>query len=401
MPHKLPPIRLQDYSYELPDEKIARYPASKREQAKLMIYNKGVISHSHFSQLPDYLPHNGFLFFNDTKVIPARILFEKDSGTEIEVFLLNPVGPSPVLSQAMVAGGQSVWKCTIGNLKRWPDSLILQKQLTNEALLSARLIDRQDGLVEFTWAPAHLSFAEIIDEAGFVPLPPYIKRQTDASDKQRYQTVYSHHPGAVAAPTAGLHFTEPMLKELERRGLVYDFLTLHVSAGTFLPVKVENAVDHTMHKEQIIIRKSTILNLLSPDKKFIAVGTTAMRTLESLYWYGTLLIDDPEAKFEIPSLLPYDYRESFPTVSNSLKAVLQYMEYHDHEELTGSTAIFIFPGYTFKICTGLITNFHQPGSTLLLLIAAWLGPDWKKVYQEAMDNDYRFLSYGDSSLLLP
>ncbi len=397
---KLPPLNIHDYSYNLPDERIAKYPHFERDQSKLLVYKAGEISHNKFFQLPDLLPDNSILFFNDTKVIPARIQFEKETGAHIEVFLLHPVSPSSILSVALASSEKTNWKCTIGNLKRWPENLVLRKQLQG-IILSALLLDREAGLVEFSWNPPHLAFAEIIQWAGAVPLPPYLKREPEDADKQRYQTVYSHVEGAVAAPTAGLHFTQSVLDKLRKKGIISDFLTLHVSSGTFLPVKVENATDHIMHEEQIIIRKENIHNLLMSGKKVIAIGTTALRTLESLYWYGTLLLDNPQAQFVIDSFQPYQKKESLPTVQDSLGAVLNYMEVQHIEELTGHTSIYIFPGYSFKVCQGLITNFHQPGSTLLLLIAAWLGPSWKKVYAEALENDYRFLSYGDSSLLLP
>lgn len=397
---KLPLLNIHDYSYELPDERIAKYPPPQRDQSKLLVYQAGEISHNKFYQLPDLLPDNSLLFFNDTKVIPARILFEKETGANIEVLLLSPVTPSSIVSVALTSREKTSWKCTIGNLKRWPEKLVLRRELEG-IILSAQLLDRDTGIVEFSWTPRHLAFAEIIQWAGAVPLPPYLKRDAEDSDRQRYQTVYSHFEGAVAAPTAGLHFTQTVLRKLRKKGIISDFLTLHVSAGTFLPVKVENATDHTMHEEQIIIRKENIKHLLMSGKKVIAVGTTALRTLESLYWYGTMLLDNPQAPFIINSLQPYQKTKSSPTLQDSLNAVFNYMEVQHIEELTGHTSIYIFPGYSFKVCQGLITNFHQPGSTLLLLIAAWLGPSWKKVYENALNNDYRFLSYGDSSLLLP
>ena len=397
---KLPAINLMDYTYNLPEERIALYPLPDRDNAKMLVYDRGEISHKLFSQLPDLLPNNTILFFNNTKVIPARFLFEKETGASIEVFLLQPIFPSALLSSALTSIGGSTWKCTIGNLKRWTNGLVLQKKI-EEITLFAHLTDNQNGLVEFSWTPAHLSFAEILQAAGSVPLPPYIKRKAEASDKERYQTVYSYLAGAVAAPTAGLHFTERVLEKIRSKGIVTDFLTLHVSAGTFLPVKKANAVEHTMHSEQIIIHKNTIKDLLLEGKKIIAVGTTAMRTLESLYWYAVKLLEEPGASFIIDQHFPYKSAGVLPSPKEAAEIILATMEKKGLTELVGQTSIYIFPGYRFRICQGLITNFHQPESTLLLLLATFIGLDWRKIYQEALDKKYRFLSYGDSSLLLP
>ncbi len=397
---KLPVINLLDYLYDLPEDRIALYPLPDRDKAKLLVYDHGEMSHKSFFQLPDLLPDNTILFFNDTKVIPARFLFNKATGASIEVLLLQPVLPSTLLSFALTAIGGSTWKCTIGNLKRWSNGLVLRKEIDGITLF-AHLTDGQNGLVEFSWTPAHLSFAEILHVAGLVPLPPYIRRKAEVSDKERYQTVYSHLEGAVAAPTAGLHFTESVLEKMRAKGIVTNFLTLHVSAGTFLPVKAANAVDHSMHSEQIIIPKSAIRSLLLEEKKIIAVGTTAMRTLESLYWYAVKLLDEPAASFIIDQHVPYKSARKLSSPKEAAEIILATMEKQGLTELVGQTSIYIFPGYRFRICEGLVTNFHQPGSTLILLIAAFIGLDWKKIYQEALDKEYRFLSYGDSSLLLP
>ncbi len=397
---KLPAINLFDYTYDLPEERIALYPLPDRDKAKLLVYDHGEMLHKSFFQMPDLLPDNTMLFFNNTKVIPARFLFEKSTGASIEVFLLQPVLPSSLLASALTSSGRSTWKCAIGNLKRWSNGLVLQKKIEG-ITLCAHLTDSQNGWVEFSWTPAHMTFAEILQAAGIVPLPPYIKRKAEGSDKERYQTVYAHLEGAVAAPTAGLHFTEYVLEKIRSKGVVTDFLTLHVSAGTFLPVKTANAVEHPMHSEQIIIYKNTLQNLLLEGKKIIAVGTTAMRTLESLYWYAVKLLQDPGAAFIIDQHFPYKSAGFLPSAHKSAEIILEAMEKKGLTELVGQTSIFIFPGYRFRICQGLITNFHQPGSTLLLLIAAFIGSDWKKIYQEALDKEYRFLSYGDSSLLLP
>jgi len=392
-------LNISDYTYALPDERIALYPLAQRDQSRLLHYHSGSITHRTFSDLPDLLPADGILFFNDTKVIPARLIFRKETGAGIELFLLNPVAPSSLLQLAMQARETTTWKCAIGNLKRWTDGLVLRK-VVDEGELSALLINREEQLVRFSWTPVSTSFAEVIRKSGATPLPPYIKREAEVSDLERYQTVYSHFEGAVAAPTAGLHFTDEVLQKIKAKGIALDFLTLHVSAGTFQPVKTENALEHTMHSEQIIISKQNIQHLLA-GKKVIAVGTTSMRTLESLYWFGVQLLHDPNATFIIRQDDPYKNYSVLPSASESIQAVAQYMSKYQLEEITGHTSIFILPGYTFRICRGLVTNFHQPGSTLMLLVAAWVGDDWKKIYNEALANHYRFLSYGDSSLLMP
>lgn len=391
------PLRIADFMYELPDNRIARYPLSERDHSKLLVYRPGNITHDQFFHLGHHLPENSLLVFNDTKVIPARLHFQKHTGAWIEIFLLNPVLPSSLVVQAMEAHGFCTWKCTIGNLKKWTDEVILTKTLPG-ITLTARLVDRQDGLVEFAWESQH-SFAEVVHLAGATPLPPYLHRDAEPEDQERYQTIYSHHDGAVAAPTAGLHFTDRVFEDLTQRGIAKDFVTLHVSAGTFQPVKTELAAEHTMHHEQVIISRKNMEHLLE-DRQVIAVGTTSMRTLESLYWFGARLCVDPEAKFDILQDDPYG-RIPAPSTREALQAVLRYMDRHQLDLLMGRTAIYIMPGYTFRICRGLITNFHQPGSTLMLLVAALVGDDWKKIYTEALTQGYRFLSYGDSSLLLP
>lgn len=392
-------IDMQDYTYALPPERIAHHPLQQRDQSKLLLYRDGSILHEVFSSLPDYLPANTSLFFNDTKVIPARLHFTKDTGATIEVFLLQPVAPSPLIAEAMTAQGASTWKCTIGNLKKWAEGSVLEKDV-HGVPLRARLLDRTDGLVAFEWATPY-AFAEIIQRSGEMPLPPYLKRAAEAADRDRYQTVYAHHEGAVAAPTAGLHFTPAVLEAMRAKGIQTDFLTLHVSAGTFQPVKVQHAADHTMHTEQVLVTRRNLENLLQPGRFIVPVGTTSMRTLESLYWYGVRLMADAEAPFVITQHDPYQDYVSLPSTVEALERVLAQMDALQTDTLTGDTSIYIMPGYTFRVCKGLVTNFHQPGSTLILLVAALVGEDWKRIYDEALGNGYRFLSYGDSSLLLP
>ncbi|MBK5279177.1 MAG: S-adenosylmethionine:tRNA ribosyltransferase-isomerase [Bacteroidia bacterium] len=390
-------INIKDYSYDLPAERIALHPLLNRDQSKLLVYNAGEINHVLFASLADHLPKNALLFFNDTKVIPARLFFQKQSGSTIELFLLNPIVPS-LLQLAMETRGYVSWKCTIGNLKRWQDDSVLTRNLGNIEI-QARLENREHGIVNFSWTPLKSSFAEVVNTFGVTPLPPYIKRDAEQSDRERYQTVYSQYDGAVAAPTAGLHFTKKVFEDIERKGIETDFLTLHVSAGTFQPVKVKNAVEHEMHSEQVIVNRKNIENLLS-DKTIIAVGTTSARTLESLYWYGVKLIQDSKADFTINQIEPYQL-PSHHSKKAAFAAVAKKMAMENMETIAGKTSIYILPGYSFKVCEALITNFHQPGSTLMLLVAALIGDDWKKIYSQAIKGDYRFLSYGDSSLLIP
>lgn len=391
-------INIRDYTYELPPDRIAAFPLKERDESKLLVYRKGSITHDQFAGLPGHLPENTTLFFNNTKVIQARLHFEKESGALIEVFLLQPVFPGPLLLQAMQSTTMCTWKCTIGNLKRWKHGTVLTKQ-TGAMVLHAELADRAEGIVQFTWSGG-FSFAEVVEGLGKTPLPPYLKREASQEDKLRYQTVYSREEGAVAAPTAGLHFTPRVLGGLEEKGILQQFLTLHVSAGTFQPVKVENAAEHVMHREQIVITRENIIALLDQARFCVAVGTTTMRSLESVYWYGVHLEGNDSASFDISQRDAYTLRSDISS-ERSLRNVLERMKRDRSEVLVGNTSIYIMPGYRFRICRGLITNFHQPGSTLILLVAAFIGENWRSVYREAMNNQYRFLSYGDSSLLLP
>lgn len=389
-------IDVNNFSYQLPPEKIARYPLPERDQSKLLFYNRGKIEHHKFIELPDLLPEGSTLFFNDTKVIPARMIFQKSSGAHIEIFLLNPVSPSTLLVETLESSGTCIWKCIIGNLRRW--NLDALSKNIEGVTLTATLVDRQTGLVQFNWNDDS-TFAEILQRIGNTPLPPYLDREPVALDEVRYQTVYSSREGAVAAPTAGLHFTPAIMEALEKKKLKLDFLSLHVSAGTFQPIKVKNALDHIMHQEQVVVSRGNIEALLEA-KKIIAVGTTSLRTLESIYWYGVKLMHDPEAEFTIDQQYAHGQNEP-PSPAEALKAVFNHMLLEKKDSITGETSIYIVPGYKFRLCQGLVTNFHQPSSTLILLVAAFIGSDWKKVYDEALSNDYRFLSYGDSSLLLP
>jgi len=390
-------LDISEYQYDLPSNRIALYPLTERDQSKLLVYQKGDIRHSTFDQINTFLPPQSVIFFNDTKVIPARLFFLKETGAEIELFLLNPDGVE--INRAMQAHGSTKWQCTIGNLKRWTEGTLLRKEL-DQITLTASLISRTEGIVKFEWSPAELSFGEVLSYVGVTPLPPYIKRQAESSDRERYQTIYSQIQGAVAAPTAGLHFTDKIIAQLKVSGAVTDYVTLHVSAGTFQPVKVSNALDHVMHGEKVVITKKNVQNLLLENRHTIAVGTTSLRTLESTYWYGVKLMHHPEAAYHIGKQDVYLGSVQLPSKKEALSAILEMMDKKRIESISGETSIYIFPGYPFQVVDALITNFHQPGSTLMLLVAAFVGHDWKRIYQHALDNNYRFLSYGDSSLLI-
>jgi len=394
--------KLQDYFYELPEERIAKYPLEKRDSSKLLHYEEGVVTHDKFTAIAGLIPSNSHLVFNNTKVIPARLHFQKETGARIEIFLLSPLLPSTLLQQCMESKSPVTWNCMIGNLKRWKE----QEELTcsiqtgnSNFTLKVKLIDREKKVVRLSWSPEDKSFAEIVEASGEVPLPPYLNRAAEENDKFRYQTVYSEIEGAVAAPTAGLHFTEKTFEELKSHGITVEYLTLHTGAGTFQPIKHDNIIEHPMHSEQMLFTKLNIQNLIKAQGNIIAVGTTSMRSLESLYWYGVKLLLGSSDKFHIEKLAPYNDYSALPDKAESLNAILRWMEDNKLEKIVGATEIFIFPGYDFKLCNGLITNFHQPGSTLILLIAAFTHGNWQQIYKEALTHDYRFLSYGDSSLL--
>lgn len=393
---------LNDYDYHLPEDFIAKFPLKKRDASKLLHYENGVIQHFHFSELPAILPADTHLVFNDTKVIPARLRFRKPTGAAIELFLLNPIAPSMLIPQSMESHGPVVWECMVGNLKRWKEGEQIECEILvnkNNVRLRAKLLSKDKRAVEFSWEPDDLNFASIVEASGEVPLPPYLNRNADASDKTRYQTVYSKIQGAVAAPTAGLHFTEKTLAEIKKREIPIHYLTLHVGAGTFLPIKHQNVLEHPMHREQMVFSKESIENLSRTQGNIVAVGTTSLRSLESLYWYGVKLISDMDTEFQIEKLYPYTSDDKNISKERSFEAILAHMEDNNLTHLVGTTEIFIFPGYHFQVCNGLVTNFHQPCSTLILLIAAFTHQDWRNIYEEALNNDYRFLSYGDSSLL--
>ena len=406
----MPDIHLEAYDYDLPDERIARFPLEKRDHARLLQYRQGKIKDEVFYKLPDLLPSGSQLFFNNTKVIPARLFFQKSAteqgpGANIEIFLLNPVEPSNIIGEAMIAKDTCTWHCMVGNQKKWKEGQVLERSLKVgqvDLLLRAEQQDREKKTVKFSWDAPEVNFVDIVEAAGQVPLPPYLKREATDQDRPRYQTVYSEKEGAVAAPTAGLHFTPEVLQQLEDKGFQQHYLTLHVSAGTFQPIKEKDIRQHPMHSEQVLLSRTNVESLAYAEGPIIAVGTTSLRTLESLYWYGVMLGQNPEATFKVPKLIAYETaQEHILSRKSAMEAVLSYMDRKQMDQLMGETEIFIFPGYQFRVVEGLITNFHMPKSTLILLIAALVGEDWRRVYEHALDNDYRFLSYGDSSLLLP
>jgi S-adenosylmethionine:tRNA ribosyltransferase-isomerase len=396
-------VKISDYTYELDNERIAKYPVEPRDSSKLLFYNQENISHSRFTDIVDLLPKNTHLVLNNTKVIPARMFFKRETGAVIEVFLLNPISPSNVISLAMEAKNETVWECVIGNKKKWKSNEILSSEVEinkRNVEINASFADREQNEIKISWNSED-NFSDLVEAFGKIPLPPYLNRESEETDIENYQTVYSKNKGAVAAPTAGLHFTDAVFDTIVEKGIMKSFLTLHVGAGTFMPVKTENALEHPMHNEQLVFSREFVETLIENYSFVVPVGTTSMRSLESLYWFGVKLIENQKSNFFVEKLFPYEERTEISTL-DALKAVLSFFESHQLREIIGQTEIMIFPSYKFKICKGLITNFHQPSSTLLMLVAAFVGENnWKKIYSEALNNDYRFLSFGDSSLLIP
>lgn len=395
-------IRIESFDYDLPDERIARYPLDPRDSSKLLVYNEGNITHRTFSDLTENLPADTLLVFNDTKVIPARAYFQKETGATIEILLLHPELPTRIINDAMLIQDSCVWECMIGNKKRFKIADTLSTDLLVNGIsvkLHVAYADYESNYVKFWW-DNNIPFLDIVQALGEIPLPPYLKRETEEGDKETYQTVYARQNGAVAAPTAGLHFTENVFETLKNKGVRRSFLTLHVGAGTFQPIKASSVTEHKMHAEQVVYSRQLITELLKNTAAIVPVGTTSLRSLESLYWYGVKLFRKETTVFVIEKLYPYPFEpHELPSAEEALRAILDYMDAANLDEIVGETEIFIFPGYTFRLCKGLVTNYHQPGSTLILLVAALVGEDWKRIYKEAMDGGYRFLSYGDSSLL--
>ncbi len=400
-------IKLVDYDYSLPEERIAQFPLAQRDQSKLLVYQQGQTEHQHFQDLPHFLPEETLLVFNNTRVIPARLHFRRDTGAWIEIFLMKPHEPG-LVPQALASQEACVWQCLVGNRKRWKAGEVLTQtvETENEVLaIKAEWIDREAQLVRLSWDQPAYRWIDILELWGKLPLPPYLKRELQAEDWEQYQTIYSQEKGAVAAPTAGLHFTPLVLEKLRQKNILTDFLTLHVGGGTFQPIKNEDVQTHTMHSEQMIFSLENVENLLNRAGKIVSVGTTSLRALESLYWFGVKLanhLPSQSLPFFIEKLYPY--QKDTPqelSWSQSLENIYQYMKHHQIQALRGETEIFMFPGYQFRSSQALVTNFHLPKSTLILLIAAFIGQDWRRVYEEALAQEYRFLSYGDSSLLIP
>lgn len=403
------PLNLQiaDFDYVLPEKRIAAHPLPNRDDSRLLVCQHGSISDDHYRNIAEYLPADGLLFFNNTRVIGARILFTKPSGGVIEIFLLRPSDQSMPFEQALQKHSPVEWNCLIGGASKWKAGMILTRPTDPgkpDEVLSARYIrkNEEDFTIELSWTAENLTLYEVLQSGGNIPLPPYIKRKADTTDNLRYQTTFSSIPGSVAAPTAGLHFTPSTIDSIRAKGIQVNFITLHVGAGTFKPVKSERIGEHEMHAEQFSIQRSQIETLLRhPKQPVIAVGTTTLRTLESLYWIGNLLQRQPElraAELEIGQWHPYTQQEEI-NVHAALENILDWMNRNKVDTLTTSTRIMIAPGYSFKLVNILVTNFHQPKSTLLLLVSAFTGNNWHNIYDHALRNDYRFLSYGDGCLL--
>ena len=417
-------IKISDYNYSLPEERIAKFPLLKRDNSKLLVYKHGQIMEDHFFNLSKYLPQGSLMVFNNTKVIQARLHFKKETGATIEIFLMEPAVPKDY-ELIFQSTGKCSWYCMVGNLKKWKDgSLFRDFSIKGEKLSLKATLDRSDNsfhimngtnyMVNFEWNNPSISFAEILESVGELPIPPYLNRKTEESDKITYQTVYSKIKGSVAAPTAGLHFTENVLKDLDDNKINRDEVTLHVGAGTFKPVKTEEIEGHAMHTEYIVVHKHTLKQLLQHNCHAIAVGTTSVRTLESLYYMGIKLEINPdcsENELHVSQWEPYDLTHNENglsivkgkeiSVEKAIRNLLDYLDRGSLDALHSSTQIIIAPGYKYKIVNRLITNFHQPKSTLLLLVSAFVNGDWHKIYNYALDHNFRFLSYGDSSLLIP
>ncbi len=399
-------IRIADYNYALPEERIAKFPLSRRDTSKLLVYKHGEVGEDVFSNLPSYLPEGALMVFNNTRVIQARIHFRKETGALIEVFLLEPLVPRDY-EQMFQMRGECTWRCMVGNLKKWKEGTLCRKIVVKGqelAFYATREHTEQGEDIHFAWQDDSVSFAEILEAVGELPIPPYLNRDTQESDKTTYQTVYSKIKGSVAAPTAGLHFTDEVLEALSARGIDREELTLHVGAGTFKPVKSEEIEAHEMHTEYICVRRQTLEKLLKHDCRVIAVGTTSVRTLESLYYMGVKLRRNPdatEAELHVNQWEPYEAHSPMLSPREAISEVLAWLDRNHLSALHSSTQIIIAPGYDYKLVKMLVTNFHQPQSTLLLLVSAFVHGDWRRIYDYALAHGFRFLSYGDSSLLIP
>lgn len=398
----IPEIHIEDYNYSLPDERIAKYPLPERDSSKLLHYKDGSVTQFSFSDIDTLLPEGAMIVFNDTKVVPARLHFQRSTGAHIEIFCLEPVLPEEYVSMFAVTD-RCRWKCIVGNIKRWKnDTLYLYNPNSDDTVsqmgLKADLIERQGetSIVEFSWDNQQ-PFSRVLEICGSVPIPPYLNRDTEAIDLERYQTLYARFRGSVAAPTAGLHFTEAVLERIRNKGIITETVCLHVGAGTFLPVKSSLVSEHTMHREPFVVTLDFLQKLISKTGKLVAVGTTSVRTLESLYYIGVKCIETGVPS-DVQQWDPYERTYEY-TVEEALGAIVEYLLKNSLKELQLGTRIIIVPGYEFKVVDVLVTNFHQPQSTLLLLISAFVKGDWHRIYDYALANDFRFLSYGDSSIL--
>ena len=397
-------ISITDFDYPLPDSRIAAYPIEKRDNSRLLIWENGNIGEDVFKNIHAHLPSHSIMILNNTRVVEARIIFHKSTGARIEIFCLDPGDQYPDITTALSQRGTVTWKCMVGRASSWLHHTTLEKKLNNDQTLYARIISKESDhfTIQLSWTNEEMSFAEILHLAGSTPLPPYIKRKAEASDADRYQTVYAQYSGSVAAPTAGLHFTPEVMENITASSIETDYVTLHVGAGTFKPVKSETMSDHEMHAEYIDVKRSLIEKLLSrKNTPVIAVGTTSLRTLESLYWIGVKICHNKSIyphEVHIQQWDPYETTSNLST-KDALISLLQWMDKHKMDSLLTKTSLLIAPSYPFRLVDMLITNFHQPRSTLLLLVAAFIGEDWKRVYTYALENNFRFLSYGDSCLL--
>lgn len=399
-------IKISDFNYPLPDERIAKFPLSERDHSKLLVYRHGAVSEDIFTSLPNYLEKGEMMVFNNTKVIQARLHFQKETGALIEVFCLEPAAPNDYALNFQQTERCS-WLCMIGNLKKWKEGTLRRtvEAKGREVVFTATRKEAYgtSHWIDFEWNDAELTFADLLEAVGELPIPPYLNRKSEESDKRTYQTVYSKIKGSVAAPTAGLHFTERVLKALDEKGIDREELTLHVGAGTFKPVKSSEIEGHEMHTEYISVKRSTFVKLLAHQCKTIAVGTTSVRTLESLYYLAEIVRKNPNAEqndLHVSQWTPYEGIHEM-TTEEAIHTLLDYMDRHGLETLHASTQIIIAPGYEYRIVKKMVTNFHQPQSTLLLLVSAFVHGDWKTIYDYALAHDFRFLSYGDSSLLIP
>ncbi len=396
-------IQIASFDYELADEKIAKFPLSERDQSKLLVYKKGQIEEGTYKTLPQFLDKGHFLVFNNTKVVQARLYFTNQNGAKIEVFCLQSAEENLDIQFAMQTTKNVVWNCLVGNLKKWKEDFLTKTFEIDEQTytLNIAIKERLEGSVNvvFDWSDDTLTFAEVLEAIGNIPLPPYMKRVVEKSDENRYQTVYAEHKGSVAAPTAGLHFTKTLKTALADKGIAIDYLTLHVGAGTFMPVKSEKMEGHDMHDEEVHIPLATIKNLQQNQGKIIAVGTTSCRSLESLFWVGNILKNTGQLPTHLTQWTPYE-TENIHSLAIVLAELINHCEVNKLTELIFKTSLIIAPSYQYQVIEGLVTNFHQPKSTLLLLVSALIGEEWKTIYDYAKNHDYRFLSYGDGCLLM-